>query len=401
MKYVFLVLFLWNCSRNDVVRGSNSSETENTISAQIVSSTNHPLAMAQISFVLNSAWDSLLALGEVPVTHKVTTNENGLLQLSCVQGQEYTALYQGELAGFFEVFICEDNSFVFKTKQQGLLTINAQGVLQDSVMMCLEYTSWCAFADAFGNYVFEKVPNAQYYPVLVHAKNVASLQKLDYPIHMQSNVLNDSIYVAKDTLWLDDFEDGDNNGLLYNWNLTAKWWIYHVNASSAPMARSDFGDYIITDALQLENNVLEFTVEQADSANSLALLGLDLGMGNLDSLAENNFADLSNMSALRFKMKGTGLGYVFLQTKQTLQLGEEEHLYASFPLTGDWQTVRLTPEQFKPIVGSLADNMQLDFEAVASRVSAIVFQFTEPGTTWIDDLGLEGIHVMRMYNWQE
>ncbi|GEM_PF-4077823 len=104
----------------------------------------------------------------------------------------------------------------------------------------------------------------------------------------------------------------------------------------------------------------------------------------------NGYYDLSKLSALSFRAKGTGK----IQIRFHCQLIDPPNssLRMNFTLTPDWSEIRATPANIKVPVGSNSDSLGYTWEKAKSAIAKITF-FAPDSTVevWMDEVRLEGL----------
>ena len=390
------------CGRDHVAsRDPNSSETENVLSRRVVLSNGQPAARVRVKLVPQGLWQQRLLQGKAIESDSLLTDDLGRVSIPKPSDSSWIAVVRAGVEGAFLPILPGGNDSVWTTGPIRPHDGNMAGTLPANASLCLRATTHCASIQADGSYHFDSLEPGTFTPML-RTTQLDTLLPLDaYRISTLLETARDSIYYTPDSLLLDNFQDGDANGLLHSWNLSAKWWIYLVNATSVPADRATFPSHVITDSAAPGNKALQLTVTTTGASGSFALLGLDLGMGTLSTDSTRLFADISHAQGIRFRIKGTGTVKVFLQTKATLENGDEQHLFHDETLTGDWQDLTITPDQFTAPVGSLAALQGLTYARAATRVSAIVFQFGVSGPYWLDDVRISGVRVLQLFDWNE
>jgi hypothetical protein len=360
-----------------------------------------PAAGARVFVVDERNWATRLASGTEIIDHSYLADDSGRVDLRVPSEGAWRIRIQSPTDGLFDTLRLDQPHPVWKLSPLRPLEGNLRGVPTNSTRICLSATTFCSSVDAQGRFRFEALPQGEYSPAL-HDTAIRTVTPLPgATLSPNAAGTPDSILVVPDTLLLEDFEDNDAKGNLSAWTGSSIWWVYGKLATSLPAGASDLPSRIASDAASA-SKVLHLTTSGMDSATgSLVLLGLNFGAGSSNPDSSRVFADLSDLRALRLRIKGTGTLKVFLQTERTLRLGDEIHLGTRIPLTGAWQDIVIDPSQIIPAPNSLAAIQGLHFADVAIRTSAIVLQFHSNGDYFLDDLRLEGIRAVHLRGWNE
>jgi hypothetical protein len=388
-----VILFI-GCTSNDKVTGdTNSSETQNTIS--LTKSNGTPAARMSVQIVSTVDWSSDILASTSSEYFSGETDASGRVSLPEVLPNSFVLIARDAAEGVSRLFELNISTPQILTAPLLGYSGHIAGAPPINNRVCLEYTNFCTEIGLDGSYSFQQIPPNSYQALIVRPETseLISIGQKDISV-LQTTP--DSLWYAPEFLLLEDFEDQDNYGLLYSWNGSGAWWIFNLGGTTTPESGSVLASGIFNDnTAYLRMNV---NIPNPDP-DSMALLGIQLGLGTYEPDSLNVFADIRELDSISFRLNSYDTIHVFLQAKATLDLGDEKHFFQKIPPTQGWKTVSIYPEDFIPIPYSLAVSQGISISEVLEDVASIVFDFKKSGIYEIDDVKLHGVQVLRLKNW--
>jgi len=391
-------LGLGGCGDDSVAGKTNSSETGNILTAQIVDSLGVPLANARVELVEIDGWRDRLRQRAPLASQVLATDDTGRVVLHLAARSRYALVATSSRLGVMDTLDPAVARPVFQARGLRQFLGHLAGGSFGGDEICLEATGRCELVSGSGNYSLSGLPPGEFHPVLRRAASSALGDLGTYTITSQVAPGRDTLFYRPDSLLLDDFEDGDRFGSIQPLFGSGQWWLFGQRATSVPATPADIPGRI--EGGGPGGKSLRISVTATDTSPVL-LLGIDLGMGVETADSQRVFVDLSQTTTIRFRVKGAGSMKVMIQSRRVLQLGDQLHLHAVVPLGGAWQEVTVPTSSLRPFAGSLAAREGLTFAEASQRVGSIFFQFEATGDYWLDDIRLVGPQTIHPMGWKD
>ena len=185
---------------------------------------------------------------------------------------------------------------------------------------------------------------------------------------------DDNTTASSDTLWIDDFEDGDNQTLLGAQIGGGYWYGYtdkndNGNSTIIPDVTDNFTRAISSDG-GYNGNGVHVTFDLGDGYDyPYAAIGFNIG-------EEDEYYDLSKMESFEFWAKGSGEIYVCFKTYATDNTGTWGDMIYDLVLPSTWTKIIITPNDIEP--EPYSDDEQAGYtwssDGVGNKVTAIHFK---------------------------
>jgi len=192
------------------------------------------------------------------------------------------------------------------------------------------------------------------------------------------NGLSDSLFLAWNSILIDDFETPSNLNKLPDPPGPKTW--YTVASEEATLISPAVGDLFSSGILEADSSRAgnAFRLEYEANAPQWALAGTIL------SAEPENF---SGLDSIVFWARGSGNYSVSLENIS--EAGNDHKAWTHGTLTGNWQKISITPDQFLP-PEEVTSNV--GWEAVRDSITNLNFFGNDGSELWIDDIRLYGIN---------
>lgn len=174
------------------------------------------------------------------------------------------------------------------------------------------------------------------------------------------------------------------------WEGKGYWYIFADNASSVKNSKGETVEASTNEETMVPDSTLDVTLETSTSELDYPYAGVGcnlIGEGN-------DYLDISKMTAISLKVKGSGKVRLRFETKDIEDEDEGWGWYGSFiTLTSDWKTVTISTDSLKPEEGFTAAKTWKFKTHGAINVNKFAFQVANKTDAHlqVDDIKLEGM----------
>jgi len=384
---VFLfVLVLLGCSSSEHAGGT--STTENYIQVRLISDSLQQPTSARVRIFDESSWYQTVQAGTDPVISSTQVDRSGLF--SYPADSNCIVFFVNDL-GEMALVRCRDlklsgADFVLSSAR------SVQGIVQQNDSAFGATKAWIEGSDLSvevknGAYRFESVPKGNQRVVLQPANHTEDLIAVT-ALPAEGDVV-DTIPLFGSRVVLDDFEDGNAQGLMKRYFPSGAYWWQSVNGSAVLTPKVDRNADFINPSRGWRGAGLD--VEMSASGTDHAIIGLDLGTSKTSTVAKGEYS-LTKMHSIHFMAKGSGSVDVQLSTAMLNNESIGGFFSYKVTLTDQWTRYDIFPTDLQPIPSTASLFPDYTWADAADRVRSIEF-VTMGGAVHLqlDELILEGI----------
>jgi hypothetical protein len=235
--------------------------------------------------------------------------------------------------------------------------------------------------DSQGFFKLADVPEGTY--VLTFMAGPAILRNVFFQNFGRDTSLTLHIDSGGPQILLDDFEDGDSLGLLDIWTKGNYWQSWFNGDGQHAIVPSSVPGWMVQDS---GNGVMHVSYSVDVKPYNNANCGLNL---HNDSL--NRDADLSSMTFLQFRAKGSGkIRIRMISTIFVEQYGSTIDPFKEITLTDSWQRYSFNiDDSWLPNTSVVTDN-GLHWQELFTTIRSLAFMAEDTADFWLDDVGING-----------
>lgn len=365
---------LAGCDQNPFAKGGSVGETTNGIYAGVlVDPQGEPVSSAQVT---------LFSPGSLTPQETIQTDSAGKFTLKSDLSKAH--LQAQSLDSSLMTWLWDFNLQIDSSHGDSIQTLellpsaSLNGLILESspdsqTQVCLTGTSYCSSLSE-GAFHFSHIPAGAWSIELRNAQSsVLGSVELD-----ASSTANQSFTPSSTGLLLDDFNDG-NRAHLHR-DLAGQTYWYLVT----------HGDFAFRDLENLDEISALMTTDSAYEGKSLSLhfsTNGDSAQVGTNLRSENQAVDLTDLVALRIRMKGDALVQIALE--EGLESNDYRKTQFETSVHSEWHEFVFTPSQAQ-IIPEYPQAVPWDSIASSIRLFTI---FIKRGTSLsIDQIRFEGIH---------
>jgi hypothetical protein len=182
---------------------------------------------------------------------------------------------------------------------------------------------------------------------------------------------------------LDDFEDGDSLGLLDIWTKSNFWQSWFNGDGRHSITPSSVSGWMVHDS---GNGVMHVSYSVEVKPYNNANCGL-----NLYNAKQNRYTDLSSMTSLQFRAKGSGkIRIRMISTIFVEKYGSTIDPFKEITLTGSWQKYSFNMDDSWLPATSIVTQNGLHWQELFTSIRSLVFMAEDTADLWLDDVGING-----------
>ncbi|MBP5246554.1 MAG: hypothetical protein J6Z31_01685 [Fibrobacter sp.] len=353
------------CSGDSTAGRGIWDETENGLAVTIRGQEGSPIASAKVRLVSATAvvQDSALSNSEGIARFEKRPDYAGHVEVSASEGVARSAFASGDSA-VSEVLSAP-------ARLSGSLNLTNGEIPSE---FYLYGTSYKASIAADGSFSFENVPAGDY--AILSAGETSYLYWNESKLVPNEETVVSLNVPSKDSVLIDDFEDGRGTNLFYA--LTGGgWWFTYGDSTSTISPRLPERGLSREDAYAGSQSLHETFVIDSTAKNPYALVGFNIGTAPSDDSLRGY--DLSKLDSVTVYVKG--FGHVFMQfagLDDALNSVNWEFEF-DIPSNEEWTRVSAVP-------GDDALWMQ-----IAANMKTINFLVTESADIWLDQIVFHGV----------
>ena len=410
---------LAGCSWVEAGRG-NTTETQNGISVALLNPDLTPAVGARVTLLRLDRWKPQTAAIQSATIATAIADSNGRVELSAPDSVPLILEVSSPGAGAVISGPIETFDSVVTLQHLTNVTLTLLGtVLPDTLW--IEGTHYFA-PKVNSRYTFPSLPTQQYFQIW-SSKPEGGMQL------GSDTITHDTLWIAPQSLMLDNFEDRDSVGMLAlalassggtapDWAKKTRTNTWHRIYDAALGITGEINPATMTGAnipIHLQsgqgfpwfetppNNPLAdssvafcswFGVSIQNTVFS-ARMQLDLaqpleGSANSDKI----YLDLKSLQAIHFR--AFGQGNIRLQLQSALSdRSDSRPLEAQLHLDTLWNDITLTPSDFAAPDSSALQRMGLTWNDISPQIRAISFDSRTNAMLCLDNIKLEGISLLR------
>lgn len=396
VRYLSMILiagWLLGCPNTKTAGGT--STTENYIQVRLISDSLHKPTTARVQIVDQETWYQNVQAGIDPVMGIVQVDSTGLFSF---QVDRNCMLYFVNDLGEMALSSCRDldvsgSDFVLSAGR----IVN--GVLQQSESTVQVTKAWIEGSDLSvdvvdGKYQFHSVPKGAQRVVLQTADSTDALIAAT-ALPVDGNTEDTLQLYGTGRVLLEDFEDGNAQGLMNRYFPSGAYWWQSVRGEGSLTPKVDRNADFINPNGGWRGAGLD--VEMSASGSDHSIIGLDLGTSKTSTVSKGEY-DLSKMHSIHFMAKG--IGSVELQFSTGVMSNEsiEGTFTYDLTLTDVWTRYEISPSdlQLKPSLALVLPGYT--WAEASLKVRSVEF-VTMNGNVHLqlDELIIEGINPLEMF----
>jgi len=382
MLILYALLMSISCS-NDNIAGGNSSETTN---AKIYACNGLPAASAKVRLIDAQNWTYLVSRNNSPVLDSSITDENGNVTFDKLPAELCNLQIDHDCSGIVIRNFSNYGKVIGKSDSIKLLkyaTVQGSCTSTDTSLNTVQFegTVYSAPVNTTKQFTLSKIAPGKYPFIFRSASGAFDI--INAKTLSESQVLTvDKIPVDFTQYVIDDFEDGDS--ITIPGQITGAYWYgFYDGLSSLTKTICNCGEehgYVLSASITLQPNICG-------------------SWGGIGAFLDNKHTewDLSSISSISFKAKGSGTFRVSIESAKIDSISTWPHFGFIFSPDSNWTTYEIPVDSLALVKNTTVYKSGITWAEAAKRIVRIEFETSSTYSALgdhelaIDDITLHGI----------